>query len=129
MLGLTVMLVAIAALVWARLTQLSSGDEPALKKGAIALKRALQGEPAAFQEAEAQFERAARGVVLDAYPVFALELTQQLARGKVKVTSDELEPVVQHLKAGRIDDARRALNALPQPGKYRWLERLLADMG
>lgn len=123
------MLLFIGGIVWARLTQLSDGDAPATRQGAAALKRALQGDTEAFGEAREHFQRAARGIVWDGYPLFALSLTEQLARGDVQLSDETLRPVIDALRGGRIDDARRALGRLDHPDKYRWLQRLLDDMG
>lgn len=128
LIGLTVLLILIALGVWARFEQLSGGDERLSHQGAKALQRALLGEREAFSEAEAAFSQASRAVVVDAYPVFALELTQQLRRGDVKVSAPELQVVIEHLKHGRIQRSADALSALPNPGRFRWLKRLLEDM-
>lgn len=129
-LGIAAIVVIIAALVWARLTQLSSGDDTALRLGAVELSKAVKGDKAAFATARAHFKRAARAVVMDGYPVFVLDLTDQLEAGTVRVTDMRIAPVMEALQAGEILAAKAALEALPESDqdRFEWLARLLKDM-
>jgi hypothetical protein len=126
--GLLVLLALGLSLVWARLEQIGDGDDAAARAGASALARAVAGDHAAFAEAEGHFERACRTMVLDAYPLFALELTRQLAARQITVSDESLRPVVEALAAGDLPQARARLDALPKAAQHDWLHRLLADM-
>ena len=128
MIGLTVLMILIALALWARFEQLSGGDERLVHQGAKSLHRAILGDTDAYEEAEASFSQASRAVVVDGYPLFALELTQQLRRGDIKVASPELEGVIELLKSGRIKQASEALGNVPNSEKYHWVKRLLDDM-
>ena len=64
----------------------------------------------AFEETEAPFSQASRAVVLDGYPLLALEPTQPLRRGHIKVASPELEGVIDLLNGGRVEQTSVALD-------------------
>ncbi len=128
LLGVAVLLALAVGLVWVRFGRATDAKGAALRQGAVALERALTAE-ADWAPAEALFARAARASVFDPYPVFALELTQQLRQGRLDLRDPALEPVARAMAAGDLAGARRALQAVPEsaPGRA-WFHRLLDDM-
>lgn len=128
-LGLALLTLGAAGLVFARVHQTNAGQDATLAAGATALARALAGEPGAFDEAEDAFRRSMRAVIVDVYPAFALEVTRQLAAGRVTMREVGLARVLEAMRAGRAREANAALRDVPDGLSRAWLERLLADMG
>jgi hypothetical protein len=126
--GVAVLVLVGTGLLWARIRQAEDRDEAALARGARALRAALEGRRETFSEAEAAFRDASGSMLLDAYPLFALELTLRFREGRAGVEDRRLDPVVEALARGRIEEADRLLETTRDASGYAWLRRLLDDM-
>ncbi|PIE20119.1 MAG: hypothetical protein CSA66_01495 [Proteobacteria bacterium] len=128
-LGSAITLAILIGLVVARYHQLDHGGDAAAARGALALRAAVvAGDAAAWDRAEAAFAAAARGGVLDVYPIFCLELTRRLRGDQVARVEPALVPAVEALGEGDLAAAEAALAAAPTAEGHRWLARLLREM-
>lgn len=129
--GFGVILLLTAGILYARLARQSSGDEVRLQQGAAALARAIAGDRDAFAEARDAFGDASGGVIVDPYPVFALELTRRLERGETDgafLDVPELRPVVTAVARGDYTGARAQLDRAREAAGYAWFARLIDDL-
>lgn len=127
-LGLAVVVAAIGLLVWARLGQMASGQDASAQAAAQALARAVAGDPAAFDEAREGFRRASGGMIVDAYPVFALTVVDQLTSGDLTMPDPALVEVVRAIGEGDLVAARTRAESLEDALSRAWSIRLLDDM-
>jgi hypothetical protein len=128
-LGLTVILVAIALLLWARMGQLASGQEASAEAAAQALARAVAGDLSQLEDAREGFRRASGGMIVDAYPVFAMTVVEQVAAGEVTLPDPALAAVVEAIAQGDLKTARVRSDGLQDILSRTWSRRLLDDMG
>lgn len=128
-LGLALVVAALGLLVWARIGQMAGGQDAAAQAAAQALARAVAGEPAAFDAAREGFRRASGGMIVDAYPVFALTVVEQLASGEVTLPDRALAEVIGLVGEGDLAAARARAVALEDALSRAWANRLLDDMG
>ena len=126
--GLTVILVLILLLLWARHRQHSVGEEILLQRGAMSLRQALEGEKGAFTRAEVQFTRAVKSMVLDGFPLFCLEVTRSFKDGQLPQVEASYKPSLEALSQARWPEAVSLAHALPDNPGRRWLIRLLDAM-
>ena len=129
LLGVSVVLLLAGGIVWGRCVLSEDRQTEALAKAAAALDHALvSGDTDAWQAAEAAYGRAARGSLLDSYPLWVLEL---IRAWRAPVTTVDPGPLADFLAAVRArahnEAATQAANL--EPPKARQLaERLVNDL-
>jgi hypothetical protein len=126
--GLIVILIFMGIFVYMRWGQATTQQAESLKQGAIALRQAIEGDKNALDRAEEAFRRSTHGMILDAYPVFCLELTLQLKLGEIKLSSPDLTAAFKALIRGQYEDTLKALDKVEDKAGKRWMLRLIKDM-
>ncbi len=109
-------LLALGALLLVKLQLHRDADDAWTTRGVAALERALQGDPARWDEADHAFRQAsASGGLLDPFPIFCVSTTARLRalastpQPPPDAPPDDLEDVDRLLLLHRIAHAREAL--------------------
>jgi hypothetical protein len=98
-----------------------------LDRGVALLARAIDGDAAAFDEAERTLAGAA--TLTDPYPLTVLEVARRLRERRWDDASDGVRDVLAQLSAARYDDALATAAALPPADASRdLLVRLVGDL-
>jgi len=116
-----------AGLVVLRCELASERGEGRLEQGYALIVRGLDGETAAFVEAEQALASAAG--ITDAYPLFVLEAARRLRERRFDDATPEVRAVFELLVARRYDEALHAVSGLPATLAGRAeLARLVTDL-
>jgi len=90
-----------------------------VSSGLDALSRGLRtDDEAAFESARAHFRKAASVSILDYYPAFLISSTRKITdlRSGKRKPADAREAVLDAIARGRLEEARRGLDAIGPPG-------------
>lgn|GEM_PF-2306192 len=128
LLGGLVLLAALGGLLLARFEQARSGDEAALNEGSAHLWAAIGGDEARWAKAEDAFSRAAHGSIVDAYPLFALEMTRRIRSGAWGEIEPALLPAAKAIASGDLASARAALDAADKALGHAWMAQLVTAL-
>ncbi|MDP6943077.1 MAG: hypothetical protein QF464_02915 [Myxococcota bacterium] len=126
--GITVLFVFVGGLVWGRCVLSEGRQAETLHIGATALDQALSGDDTAWPRAEKAYGHAARGSLLDAYPLWVLELIRAWRLGEPAGGPGPLGTVLEAVRTGDHQGARSGLAKLAEPKARELAERLLDDL-
>ena len=87
-----------AGILWGRCVVSVERQAEALATAAIALDAALAGDGSAWERAEGAYGYAARGALLDSYPLWVLEIIRHWRQPTVTTRTDELAPFLRAVR-------------------------------
>lgn len=128
LLGAAVLLIFAAGLVWGRCVLSEGRHAEALSAGASALDAALGGDETAWERAEAAYGQAARASLLDAYPLWVLELIRVWRGERSAVDFGPLSAVLEAIQARDYTAAALAAARLVEPTAREYAGRLVGDL-
>ncbi len=128
LLGAAVLLVFAGGLVWGRCVLSEDRHAEALSSGASSLDAALGGDETAWGRAETAYGQAARASLLDAYPLWVLELIRAWRGEGSVVDSNPLSAVLEATRVRDYAAAALAASQLVEPTAREYAERLVGDL-
>jgi len=99
-----------------------------LSAAATALDQALAGDDSAWEAAEATYGRAARGALLDSYPLWVLELIRGWRAPNVTPPPGTLGGFLTAVRARAYDEADALAATLETPRAKELADRLVNDL-
>jgi len=123
-----VILLLAGGLIWGRCVLSADRQAETLATAAVALDAALGGDAAAWSRAEDAYGRAARGSLLDAYPLWVLELIRAWRAPAAEPVDGPLQPFLAAVRSREYGRAAGHTAGLEEPRARELAERLVADL-
>ena len=115
-------------LVWGRCVLSDSRHAEALSAAAQALDDALRGQEGGWERAEGAYGRAARASLLDAFPLWVVEVIGAWRRGESASTEAETALLLTQIRERDYRGALSAARALEASKRRDYIVRLATDL-